>query len=89
MGWSDLCCASLWILPFLPNPKKVYFEIGKLKGFPLLPCCQQCSLAHHLAYPACCYLHYKIMEVVMQHEIILGEFLSHLHLSESEVGFWL
>lgn len=89
MGWNDLCCASLWILAFFPNPRKVYFEIGNLKGFPLLPCCQQCSLAHHLAYPACCYLHYKIMKVVMQHKIILGEFWSHLHLYESEVGFWL
>lgn len=34
---------------FLPNPKKVYFEIGDIKGIPLLP---RCSLAHHLAYPA-------------------------------------
>lgn len=30
------------------------------------------------------------MEVVMQHKkIILSEFWSHLHLCESEVGFWL
>lgn len=71
-GCSDLCSASLWILLFLPNSKKVYFEIGNLKGFPLLPCCQQGSLAHHLAHSACCYLHYKIVEVVMKYKIISG-----------------
>lgn len=91
MGWSDLYCASLWLPApvcslriFFPTPRRFILRLETSKAFL---CCQRCSLAHHLAYPAYCCLPYKIMEVVMWLKLILGEFWSHLHLCKSEVVF--